>query len=112
MTIGESIKSCRLREGMTIRALARMTSVSPTHICDIEWGRRMPSVALLHRISRALECPMEDLAGYDFRPTSEQLVRLGTMDYQWSLALAFLMDRIQGGLTPKGLVDLLGQDDG
>jgi transcriptional regulator with XRE-family HTH domain len=49
--LGERIRSCRKREGITQEILAERTGVSTIHICYIENGQRKISLELLEKIA-------------------------------------------------------------
>jgi len=59
---GESpLKVWREYRGFTLADLAAKCRVTPAAISQIETGKRSPSVELLLKLSRALDCDMDDL---------------------------------------------------
>ena len=51
------IKQLRAAQGLSQRDLARRVGCSGAHISDVENGREMPSLRLLHRIAQELNVP-------------------------------------------------------
>mgnify|MGYP005845467069 CR=1 FL=1 len=47
--------------GFTLAALGKVCDVSASALSQVEKGKRSPSVELLGKLARALECDMEDL---------------------------------------------------
>jgi transcriptional regulator with XRE-family HTH domain len=54
-TIGERLAGLRQQAGLSIRALARAASVSPSMISEAERGLVEPSIAVLKRLASVLE---------------------------------------------------------
>ncbi len=52
--LGRRVKLERLSKGMTLKQVADGSSMSPTHISEIERGRTSPTVGALLRIAHAL----------------------------------------------------------
>jgi transcriptional regulator with XRE-family HTH domain len=52
--LGRRVKLERLARGMTLKQVADASSMSPTHISEIERGRTSPTVGALLRIAHAL----------------------------------------------------------
>ena len=61
MSIGTNIKRIRESRGMQQTELSARVYVTQAMICQIERGRKSPSVALLADIAAALNCSMDDL---------------------------------------------------
>lgn len=59
--LGKRLKQARLREGLTLRELARQAGVSPSLISQIENGKSQPSVATLYACSRLLRLSVDEL---------------------------------------------------
>jgi transcriptional regulator with XRE-family HTH domain len=59
--LGKRLKEVRLREGLTLRELARQADVSPSLISQIENGKSQPSVATLYAFSRLLHVSVDEL---------------------------------------------------
>ena len=49
-----SLKIARVRAGMSLTELARMSGVSPNTITQIEHGGRVPQATTLHKLALAL----------------------------------------------------------
>jgi transcriptional regulator with XRE-family HTH domain len=47
-SLGSRLKGIRLKEGLTLRELARQANVSPSFVSQIENGKSQPSVATLY----------------------------------------------------------------
>lgn len=63
MTIGQNIRACRKRRGLTQRELAALCGLSGGVISSYENGATTPRRKELERVARALEVPAERLAG-------------------------------------------------
>jgi len=59
--IGARLRTLRMRQGLTGKALARSTGISASLVSRIERGNTLPSVGVLMRLARALGSPMVDL---------------------------------------------------
>lgn len=59
--IGERIRAERVRQGLSVRGLAREIGVSPSLISQIETDKSQPSVSTLYAITTALRLSIEDL---------------------------------------------------
>ena len=57
----ENLKRIRMKNGMSQGVLAERTKVDPSHISHYECGRRFPSVGSLIKLSKVLNCTMEEL---------------------------------------------------
>jgi len=55
------IKDYRLKAGMTKIELARRAGITRQYLAQIEMNKSMPTIAVLYRISRILNCTLEDL---------------------------------------------------
>jgi len=65
--LGRLLKKQRLMVPLTLRELANLSKVSPSHLGRIERGERFPSASILHRIANPLgfeENDLFSLAGY------------------------------------------------
>lgn len=68
-SINKKLKYLREKYPMTKSELARRVSVSPAYITMLENGKKdNPSYELLLKISKALDCSITDLIGYEFTP--------------------------------------------
>ncbi len=61
ITWGKTIKKYREKLKLTQAELASRVAVTPTYISAIEHGRKEPSFALVHAISKAFKIPREIL---------------------------------------------------
>ncbi len=59
MDPGTTIRSCRHRSGLTLRALAARSHTSHSTLAAYEAGRKVPSAATLARIVEAAGCQLE-----------------------------------------------------
>ena len=59
-TLGDTIREARLAR-FKLREFARLLDVSPTHLSDVENGRRVPSEELLMKIASQLELDLDGL---------------------------------------------------
>src|SRR6056297_2268588 len=74
--IGARIKSIRRIRNMTLKELAKQANISEGHMSKIENDKTQPSVALLHRITQALDITIGLL--FDETNGKEQVVsRMG-----------------------------------
>jgi transcriptional regulator with XRE-family HTH domain len=67
VNLGEAIRRQRVTIPLTVRELATMSGVSPSHLGRIEKGERYPSARILRRIAKPLgfaEDGLFTLAGY------------------------------------------------
>ncbi len=54
VTIGQRIRECRKRNGMTMVVLGRAAQCSQSFLSKVESGSLLPSVPMLFKISQAL----------------------------------------------------------
>ena len=57
LTFGNALESLRLGEGFSQKQFAFMLGISPQSLCDIEKGRRIPSVSRAVKIARKIKMP-------------------------------------------------------
>lgn len=69
MSIADRLKEFREARSMSQLDVALQAKVSPTLICKIEMGQRIPSVAIAHEISKVLNFRLDDL--FDDKKGSE-----------------------------------------
>ena len=65
--LGKILKQQRLMIGLTLRKLAAISGISPSHLGRIERGERFPSAPVLKKIAKPLgfeESELFSLAGY------------------------------------------------
>jgi transcriptional regulator with XRE-family HTH domain len=53
-SLGESLRALREKQGVSLRALAARTEVSPSFLSQIENGQCSPSISSMERIAKAL----------------------------------------------------------
>ncbi|MFJ8894584.1 helix-turn-helix domain-containing protein [Leifsonia sp. NPDC102414] len=61
LTLGRRVRAFRIRQGMTLEALAAAIDRAPSQVSTIENGNREPRLALLRAIASALEVSVDDL---------------------------------------------------
>ena len=61
MEIGNRLRDIRKSKGLSIYKLSQETGISQNHICDLEHGRRKPSVETLKRLIIPLGISMAEL---------------------------------------------------
>ena len=68
--LGERLKGIRMKQGLSLRELARQANVSPSFISQIENGKSQPSVATLYSFSQLLDISIDDLFDHKAAPSS------------------------------------------
>lgn len=63
MTLGENIRKKRLEYDIEQQELAKRVGINKTQLCNIERGRRRPSVDVLDKIADILHCSVDELLG-------------------------------------------------
>lgn len=61
MTIGERIKDCRKKAGLSQKELGKKLNVSQQHIAQYENDKRMPKLETISKIAAALKVNINDL---------------------------------------------------
>ena len=61
MSLGDAINRSRMEKRVGLRALARELRIAPSYLSDIENGRRVPSEAILRRLSDRLDLDFDIL---------------------------------------------------
>ncbi len=69
VSLGDTINRARVDKRLGLRALARELEIAPSYLSDIENDRRVPSEAVLHKVSQLLDL--------DFDMLMQQAGRLG-----------------------------------
>ena len=87
--LGETIRSARMRRGITQEALAEMLDITPIHLKNIEGSRRKPSVPLLFQMMEILDFSVDALV---FRTRQEQVIHTGGLSEEEAEAVARLVD--------------------
>ena len=59
--LGEFIREQRQLARLSLREMARLTSISNAYLSQVERGLHAPSVRVLHAVSDALGIPLEEL---------------------------------------------------
>lgn len=67
--VAEAIKARRNQLGLTLRALASRSGVSPSMISDVERGAKSPTIATLSALAEAMEIPVSALVESPARPS-------------------------------------------
>lgn len=55
--LGVLMGAARNARGLSLRGLAEALNAAPSHVSDIETGRRFPSAAMLGEVFRVLDVP-------------------------------------------------------
>ncbi len=63
--IARNIRALRCQRGMSQQELAERSKVSNSYICQCESGKKTPSVKLLDKLAKALDCRLSELIGDD-----------------------------------------------
>ena len=58
---GEAVRVLRTERGVAQEALAHLAGIERSHMGKIERGEHMPTLALILKIARALECSSAEL---------------------------------------------------
>ncbi len=58
---GEAVRVLRTERGVAQEALAHLAGVERSHMGKVERGEHMPTLALILKIARALECSSAEL---------------------------------------------------
>src|SRR6266550_4546324 len=101
-----SIRSLRLRNGLSQRQLALRMSVPRTYVSKIENEKATPTLSSLERLARALEVKVQDLLNGGQRSREDEIMELMGDDFiaelipfvsklngmQWSSVLAQVRD--------------------
>lgn len=66
MEIPERIKNARIKKGISQAELAKKIGVTHSAVCFWENGKRNVKLDTLVKISNALGCHLEEIAGYSF----------------------------------------------
>jgi transcriptional regulator with XRE-family HTH domain len=61
--LGDFIREQRQLARLSLREMARLTSISNAYLSQVERGLHEPSVRVLHAVAVALGVPLEDLVG-------------------------------------------------
>lgn len=61
----DAVRALRIKDGWSLAAFARQVDIAPSHLSNIEAGRRGCSPALLKRMAVALAVPVSALVRCD-----------------------------------------------
>src|SRR5882672_2476416 len=76
LNLANSIRSLRLRSGLSQRQLAGRMSVPRTYVSKIEKAKATPTLSSLERLARALEVSVPDLLSGGERNRQEEIAEL------------------------------------
>jgi transcriptional regulator with XRE-family HTH domain len=76
LNLATSIRSLRLRNGLSQRQLATRMSVPRTYVSKIENEKATPTLSSLERLARALEVSVPELLGASERSRMEETAEL------------------------------------
>jgi transcriptional regulator with XRE-family HTH domain len=76
LNLASSIRSLRLRNGLSQRQLATRMSVPRTYVSKIENEKATPTLSSLERLARALEVTVPDLLSGGERNRQEEIAEL------------------------------------
>ena len=96
--VGERVRLARARRGMSRKALSDSSQVSVRYLAQLEGGDGNVSIALLRRISKALDHRIEWLVGED-DPWTSEVVQAASM---FRVATPEQRRRALGILDPQG----------
>jgi transcriptional regulator with XRE-family HTH domain len=71
---GEALKRWRDKRGMTQEALAHEAGITTSYASQVERGRKVPSLTVVLKLCRALECTPGELLS-DFTPAALKRMR-------------------------------------
>ena len=53
------IRTAREKNGLSLRALAKLVGISPSYLSDLETSKRMGSYKIRFKIGKALKCDVD-----------------------------------------------------
>jgi transcriptional regulator with XRE-family HTH domain len=59
-----TIREIRHKKKLTLEQLSRLSGVSVAHISEIERGYKIPTIDIIVKIAKALNCEPQDLFNY------------------------------------------------
>ena len=71
--VGQNIKSLRVQRHLSQSTLAKMAKMHPAQLCNIEQGKRMPSLKTLENLAIAFNIPSQELLRNAADETFEQI---------------------------------------
>ena len=81
--LGETIRSARMRKGLTQEALAEMLDITPIHLKNMESSRRKPSVPMLFALMELLDFSVDALV-FPERSDSRVIHTDGLSEEEWA----------------------------
>jgi transcriptional regulator with XRE-family HTH domain len=94
LKLAQSIRSLRLRNGLSQRQLALRMSVPRTYVSKIENEKATPTLSSLERLARALEVSVPDLLSGGERNRQEEVREL--MEYQFVAEVLPYLSQLNG----------------
>jgi len=91
--LGNAIRTARMKKGYTQERLSEVLNITPSHLKQMEGGRRKPSVPLLFQMMELLDFSVDALVFPD-RPETAVLHTDGLTDQQIE-ALVRLIDAMK-----------------
>lgn len=105
--IGARVRAVRVRQGMSLGALADATGLSKAHLSRIERGERsLDRRSTLQTIADALRTPVEELTGQPFTPRNqaENTAHAAALDIRDVLIGTELGERPDGAARPPAVL--------
>jgi transcriptional regulator with XRE-family HTH domain len=96
--VGANLRRLRVKRGLSLERLARVSGVSRAMLGQIELGQSTPTINLLWKISRALGVPFSTLITNAEVPVATVIPRVG----------AKLLTSSDGGFTSRALFPISG----
>lgn len=110
--LGQKVRRTRNTQNLTRRGLAKVSGVSERHLAQLELGRGNISIALLAKISAALDVPLGRFLDDDNQESSEQTLIIELTQNlareQQKQALEILCQRFKLPLDRKKHIALIG----
>ncbi len=106
--LGRILKQRRVMIPLTLRRLAAISGMSPSHLGRIERGERFPSASILRKIAKPLgfeESELFSLAGYLSPQSSREKYGLGRLDPYVARVLA--QEPVEVQRTVIGILSIL-----
>ena len=79
---GVVLKCIRITQNLAVKELAEIMDVNSSYICDVEAGRRRPSLSMFYKFSEGLNVPLSKIVEWEEKAKSQNLT------YQQILTLA------------------------
>ncbi len=71
--VGQNIRSLRVQRHLSQSTLAKMAKMHPAQLCNIEQGKRMPSLQTLENLALAFNIPSQELLRVAAKETFDQI---------------------------------------